>query len=573
MMQNFVRLFIIFITISMIKMSNITENTQRGIVFTEMGETNLISGYWKICMYYNLTEYHEEIRVFKSTLEQADKICHKTFSTDCQIVVGFFKSQYENMKLDVQNLNTNRRLSKRSVFPTWGKINHWLTGVVDEDTAKEYENKINELTMAINERHTLESNKTTIIRKSLIAIKNETDSVKTNMENLHRSFKDTMEIIQNTLDKNDMATKLNFITQLGTLIIIEHKEITDKLTRANPAELLEFDTIQHDFRHIQENSPKDQALPLSIRRREDIYKILEISHSKMRVTNELMLLELSIPLVEDRTYSIFKTIPIPIKYDGTLFGIKSQKKNIIANIDNKEYLEISEVELNQCVHIEQKRFICQTTAPTIVSNFDVCEADILFGEGNTLPRSCTLQKIPNVTYVSETNKPGVYILTPNKPMKIRTICHETRVDVMVIDKQIELSTKKNCVMRVGRFRLRQNGIFVSNHTHAGIVEANFKHLDLSELGNIKSVNLTARVSELALIDNDFSKLIQETEILEHKEGNMKQIKKLETDYTTHSYTIAGLSISTIIILGLLCYVVFFKVCPLATEIAKIVNHE
>lgn len=274
----------------------------------------------------------------------------------------------------------------------------------------------------------------------------------------------------------------------------------------------------------------------------------------MRVSNFTLLLEVSIPIIESKKFSLYKVIPIPIVHKGAMFGIKTGKKNILANIDSKEYMEISENELDKCVQTVENVFMCQTMVPTIVSDFNACEADILFGDGNELPHTCDLTKIPNATYVSEINKLGVYIITPNKSTKIRTICSDTRVSVEVIEKQVVLTAEPNCVVRVGRYRLRQNGIYLTNHTQIGNVEVNFKNL---EFKNVTSVNLTSNITEIALMDNsnDFSKLIQEAEALEHREKDIKKIEKLETDYSVHTYSILGLSTTDIIIITFIAYII------------------
>lgn len=487
----------------------------------------------------------------------------------------FFKAEYRKMLSDVQKLNTQGKISKRSAPLAWlGRFNHWLTGVVDEDTATAYENKINEMTMAINERHTMESNQTTLIRKSLVAMHNETGSLAENLRTLHRTFRDTILTMAHEVNKNTLINGMHSVIQLGTLIIMEHKTLTEKIERANPIDLIEFNTICDDLKHIEENLQRDQRLPLVVKTRGDVYRILEISYSRIRISDKILLLEISIPIVESRKYNIFRATPIPIIHGGAMFGIKSEKKIIISNIDNKEYVEISESELKQCIRIEKEVFVCHTTAPTIVSDFNACEADILFGEGNELPRSCPLVKIRNTTYVSEINKPGIYIITPNKSAKIRTICDDARVTVEVIEKQIALITEPNCVVGVGRYRLRQNGIFVTNHSHIGNMEVSLRNLEYGKMTSFKS-NLTeiSEIAEIALIDgsNDFTKLIQEAEVLEHKENNIKKIEKLETDYSVHSLSIMGLSTTTMIILAFLAYIIFFKLCPLATSIARIAN--
>lgn len=392
---------ITFVVISMAH-AKINENTQSGIFFTELGETSLINGHWKICYYYNMTEYHDEIYDFKVTLKEVEKLCESLLEYNCRTIVKFFKSEYRKMQADVEKLITDRKISKRSApLKFLGRVNHYLTGVVDEDTAVQYENRINELAMSINERQTLAANQTTFIRKTIALTQNATNSMKEDLTRMHKLFREVMLGLNRNMEQNFRENRMNSIMQIGTLIIMEHKELTEKIIGANPSELIEFETISGDLRHIEESLQYRYRLPLSIGTRGDVHKILEISHSRMRISNVTMLLELIIPLVENKKYSIFKSTPIPVLHDGAMFGIKSERKNLIVNIDSKEYTEISEDELNQCIQAGNRKFVCETSAPTIVSDFNVCEADILFGDGNEFPNTCTLVKIRNTTFVSD----------------------------------------------------------------------------------------------------------------------------------------------------------------------------
>lgn len=83
---------IAFVIVSMAS-GKIVENTQNGIFFTEMGEARLMSGQWKICFYYNMTEYYEEVELFKRTLDEADFICKELNDHNCKFKIKIFQSR------------------------------------------------------------------------------------------------------------------------------------------------------------------------------------------------------------------------------------------------------------------------------------------------------------------------------------------------------------------------------------------------------------------------------------------------------------------------------------------------
>lgn len=546
----------------------IVENTQKGIVFTESGNAQLLSGHWKLCYYYNLTEYHNEMDELQQTIDTMQEVCNLFHNDNCVMIIKFFNSEYKKMKTDVDNLYMHKAISKREApLSSVGRGLHNLFGVVDEETAIRYENKINELVASIDERHTIEANQTTLIRKSLIETQNITNNLKNEIVILYEITKVISNHSNALWKKESLRNQLNTIINIATLITIEHKEITEKIKQKDLETLIEFDVISGDFKHIEQKLGNDQRLPIKIKTRTDIYKTLKISHVRTKISNDILLLELTIPLVESKKYSIFKSTPVPILHDLAMFGIKTDKKNIIASIDRKEYMEISNDDLNKCTRVEKTQFLCQTTVPMIVSDFNVCEADILFGDGNELPQTCSMVKIHNATYVSEINKPGTYVITPNNLIKIRTICSDAHVKIEVVEKQMTLTIEPNCVVRVGRYRLRQNGIYLTNHTQTGNIEISLKNF---EFKSMDSVNRIANISEIALIDSsgDFTKLIREAEAIENSEKNVKRIEKIEENHSIHKFTIMGLSITTFIIIAFVIYIVFWKIFPLATSIAK-----
>lgn len=214
--------------------------------------------------------------------------------------------------------------------------------------------------------------------------------------------------------------------------------------------------------------------------------------------------------------------------------------------------------------------ICQTTAPIVVSDFNTCEADILFGDGGDLPKSCVLRKINNATYISGINKSGIYVVTPNGQTKVQTICNETRIAVKTIQNQMMVTPEPDCVIKIGKYRLRENAMYVTNHTLVRGLEA---YMGGVEIGNITSIISTGNVSGIKIMQNskDFENLIREAEIIENSEKHVVKIDKLETDSSIHSFSLYGLSTTTVIIFALRIYITITMVCPMATRVARLAN--
>lgn len=550
----------------------IIENTQRGIVFTESGGAQLINGHWKICYYYNLTEYYQEVQELKFALGYLESTCNKLGDQNCGSILGFFNSEYEKMKRDIDRFDMNKAVSKRGApLAFMGTFNHYLTGVVDEATANEYEKKINELIKSVNERNTLESNKTTFIKKTLVKTQNVTNNLIRGINEMRQEFKDVVLNLTKVLDRGALGIRVNSLTNIATLIILEHRATTEKIMNKNPIDLIEFNTINSDFKHINEKLGTDHRLPIQVKTRGDVYKILGISSTKTGISSKTLLLEIVIPLVENKKYTLFETTPIPIIHNGAMFGIKTQRKSILASINRKEYVEITENEFNKCQKTGIAEFICQTSAPIVVSDFGTCEADILFDEGGEFPSSCILKKINNATYISEMHTEGVYIVTPNGPTRAQTLCGESRTATSVIVTQVIITTEPGCIIKLGKYKLKQNGVYITNHTHINNLEINIKNL---EFDNITAIERAIHVSGVTIMQNtdDFEDLMREAEKIENSEKNIKKIDELQTDSSIHSFSLYGLGTTTIIIIIAIGYMTITVICPMATNIARMASH-
>lgn len=546
----------------------LTENSATGIIFTKTGQAKLTYDQWKICYGFNLKEYHEQIAEFKICIEKIDLICSKIDDINCKTITSYFHKEQERMLTEMEKIDAEQIISKRKAPLAFvGEIYHDITGIVDEETAERYEAKFNEIITAINEHHNIENNKTTLIRKTIVATQNATNILKSNLFTLHNDFKREMQNTNNILNDTTVRNKLSFIIQVGTMIIFEHKQITDRITN-KPADFIPLDSIDRDLNKIKNLLNDNQKLPLELRKKRDALDILKISHKKLKINKNFVLLEVSIPIVENEQFDIFATTPIPIVLEGAMFGIRTFHKILLANMKRGEVIEISEDEYKKCTSIGKSEFLCQTSAPKIVKNHHMCETAILFDEPKAISENCEIGKIPNSTYLSSIYGTDSYIITPNKQAKIKLMC-DSHTEVVTIKLQTKLTLETDCETLVDRYSLKKHSIHIlGNNSEIINLEISLKNFNFTRIKETEP-NLKIKMNTLLVDDsNDFNEILNQFKTLEKDQSHVKKIEKLETDSSWHSFSLMGLSTSTLLVIAVIAYLIIAKIFPITSAIAN-----
>lgn len=565
------RILCLLIALAMSANGKVTPNSEKAIIFTKLGSAHLTYKQWIICYYFDLKEYQKEIEEFAICIKRIEIICSKIEDVNCIAIAKFLQKEYREMQSDLSRFRQKSKRARRDApLKFVGTFYHWLTGMIDEDTGKLYENKINELVLAINEHNTLESKQTTIIKKSFMATQKKIDTITENVLNLHNELKTIERETNKQINENTVRNQLNFLIQIATLIIVEHKESTESISKAMNSDfskLLSIDTLKTDLNKIRENIDNTEELPINLDKH-NVYELGKIQGVNYRIGEDVIMLELGIPIVESKTYALYTTTPIPIMVDQEMYGIKTTHKYILANVETAESIELSKSQMDGCAQTKQGVFLCQTNAPVITNNHEQCEAHLLFDqETEAIQGKCKLSKLPRSTYISEIFGTEEFIITPNEKIKMRTVCNKSEAGVTYIETQSKISLDRGCSATIGKFRLRKHDAYRWDK-----LEYEELHVDLSQL-NFDEISKKKRPNPkedtiLLKEQNDYASLIDEVEAQEIDEQNQKTLEQLETASTANKVSTAVLG-TVIGIMVIICiYIVTAKVIPMATYIAR-----
>lgn len=247
----------------------LTTNNATGIIFVSFGDTRLTYKDWKICYHYSLADYYAELDRFRACIGKINGICNKINDENCKTITNYFKKEYEKMSGDMANIRMEPRRSKRDAPLAFvGRINHWITGVVDEETEKKYKEKINELTSTLNDQVDIQNEQTTLIKKTLSSTKDSLDAFEANVFALHNEIKEMRLKINNQTDEESIRYKLTFLIQTGTLIVIEHGEVTDSIrnllgetANGDFSSTVPIESLGVDLESIRRNLRPSEELP------------------------------------------------------------------------------------------------------------------------------------------------------------------------------------------------------------------------------------------------------------------------------------------------------------------------
>lgn len=556
---------------------NLMESNATGIIFSSFGKVKLTYKDWKVCYHFNLTEYYQEIEDFKPCIDKIQSLCMILEDDNCKTITGYFKKEYEGMGHDVYKLNEGMKRSKREApLRSVGRFNHWLFGVIDEETGEKYEEKINNIVSTVNDHYTLQNEQTTLIKKTIAATKTSMQGFKTNIFDLNKNVKLMKNAVVDQFNITDMKIQLNFMIETAILIVIEHRTSTDKIKsvmgesiKGDFSDTIPIESLVSDLELIRNKLDMAENFPFDLEH-PNVHELLAVVTTRARINNRFLIIEVSVPMVENQTFELQKSMPIPIIGGDFMFAIQTSQKHLLVDKVAEEIIVLPEDDFNKCIKL-RSIFVCQTNAPVMMGDDSCCEAAVMF-DRMIEPSGglCKILQIPTITYVNEINS-NSFVITPANKTKIKTSCNGT-VENRFIEKQIILDLKSGCAAQLNNIKLKRHESFQWSNNKILNFEISLKNLNFSHFKHLDENFLKLNFSEDKVVLNDrFDAILKSVDELENKQRATKKLERLELNDDIHSFSLFGIGTFTLIIIIVLIYLVISKLCPIARAIAKMAN--
>lgn len=580
-MYHFIIICVLLIQQTHTEYQEQTINT--GLIFTDLGRVHTSYTKWHICYYYDLNPYFNQIQQLEHCIEKMTTICGTLQENElCITTIEQLKSHMEDMKTDntkIESFKQRQERKKRAPFELIGKIQNILYGIMDADSAREYDKKINELQQENNITNQLMQEQTTIVKNTIKLNQNIFNEFRTKINNLTQNIIAATQISQSSL--LDATQRINFhgLAQMAMSIIFQHNKISEELMKLLENSLqgkitntIPLSELKSNLKQIKYSLKENQKLAIDLEN-ESIYHVFKTATLRANMINKRILIEINIPILETDAYKLIKAIPIPITIQKTTVIMKPTSEYFLFNSEKSHYIPLQNDELNNCKHNTNDELICTPYAPIHYDRNDICELELLLTiNPHRIFENCNYGIIPTTNYLIQINKQDRYYCFITKPMVISIKCYGKEIDIQKITKNGILKIEKDCVITTENLKLKSHNVKYFNNTK--MIEPKYvidksrwskieKNLEIDNNINIEFNKTTTLIQDY---NEDYEKLLQETSGILEKEKDRKILEEIHYDKIREIGSTSTMSIVIIIIIIVIVYLIFKKLIPVGNTV-------
>lgn len=376
-----------------------------GLLFEKLGNTHLIFSQWNLVTYYNLTGYTTELLGLQDCITKITSLCVPLRKVDprsnnCEMIL----LQLNSHMTDINNYNdalftqTPSR-TRRSLFDAGGAALHYVFGVLDQNAADQYDNKIAKIKTDQSYLLELVKNQTLIIETSHHIMRQTNDTLyhQFDMFQHHLNQIDVdanWDKIRSTLNRDltglFMYTSLMLTRFKDTQKILLETLSNSKLGVVHPL-ILPPKVLRQQLQFIQNHLPTHLSLP-KIGHIIDAKTIFLLTQIKSRLSKDKLILEINLPLISTENYQTFKMISVPFKVNTHYVYVTPNLEFLITNLLQDRYTSMSSDEFKECILTSAGSYVCKPQAPihtTTGTPIIPCEVKLL-NNPTKLPSDCKL---------------------------------------------------------------------------------------------------------------------------------------------------------------------------------------
>lgn len=552
-----------------------------GITFVNEARVSLSYQKWKMVYYYNLQGYFEQIASFEAMIGEMHKACGllKIDGSTCLTLIIKFEKYREKIDhsksiIERYNLRGQNKLRRALITPV-GTILRALFGLVDEEQAQLLNDRIMQLERNAKRKGEFSNERLSIIQSSLMSndkrFRELTAKIITLSTQLKNSNVTTFTQIEQTLISNNF----NYLAHSATLIMIEHNRISDTIIQlltnnvsTKITELIPVDILQNNLRDISFNLEKGKKLPIDVEK-DNIYEIFDMITIKSTVVNDKLLMIISLPIINEISYDLFKTVPIPTQHMKEVIIIQPSTEYILVNKAASHFIPITSTEYANCLKKPNNHLICSPTSPIYLNKHYKCEF-CLFNEidFDDLEIHCefNIRKIQRKNYFIKLDAPNYYYVFAISPITIRFICAGREPEEMLISEHGILLIDDHCILKTDSLLIEAK-YTVGNKDSIQLESPRLNISDLAKLSYVvaynsnRTNNIEQDKGDVTLLENFSVETNELIRRVEHARGEENGINFQEPEIENH------ISWSKIIF----SIIIFFMICVTIVMITKLIQ--
>lgn len=551
-------------------------NNNMGIMYTDLAKTYTYYTQWHLCYYYDLGLYYEQIHKLELCVKQMNDICSNIDNDDiCKITTTMFKTDLDNIRQNNEAMRKMHIRQKRAPLEFIGKLNNMLFGIMDAETARKYDEKINELQSETEINRKMAKEKTTLL-KGFIELNNRTfNNFRDNIFKLESQMQKLQGTLGVKIDEVMIGDQFRDISSVATLIVMDHNELSNQIKFAleesmsgGITNLIPIHNLEKDMNDIQVD--ENQALPTQLKDN-GFFNIKNFVTTRAALYNEKLFMEIGIPVVDKRQYNLFKAISIPMQIRNETLIMTPTSKYFLLNSSDNLYIQITEKDLRACLHFDEETLICKPTSPVYHNPKKVCELAMFTKESpDVIDKACVFRQVPKTNYVIQINEQDKYFLSITSPIAIVNSCGDGRVEMSKIDRNGILTVESNCVISTNDFQIRPHEHKYFNDTKIIMPDNDIHNLKFEKN---KRQNATMDNGQDAILiqnyETEFGELANRANELIEKESTEIKLENIHYDTVTHSYFIFILIAIVVILAAVAAFIIYTKVHPLSNLLSMI----
>ena len=261
--------------------------------------------------------------------------------------------------------------------------------------------------------------------------------------------------------------------------------------------------LMKELKEIKMNLPTDNTLPIEIIP-EAISDLLRISEITIFIQQEYLIFSITIPLISNKEFYVYRPIPLPILYNrNTLILIDPEIEYLALSNDNEEFFSLNTKHWENCLSLNTHKICKGNQIFYRKSRINICEIAILTYQ--TIPDNCKLKMINLNTPIWDRLARGNAWLFYSPPTTITIKCTEpSQIITTEISGIGRLTTSPNCETHTEHSILYPTSIPNREINDDLIPETNTNKF-LSELSDSLKNKIPQNLREINII-TDFSSL-------------------------------------------------------------------
>ena len=329
-----------------IKIQELSSNT--ALYFDNIGRMNLINSSWNLYIYYDFTEFYDELKKLKVLIDTVENKCAKF--NYCRVTFKLLKRKFNK----IYNFHhQDNSLLKTKILPTNIFSNNGRN--LEENLINFFYNQTNIDQLLIQHMSVIDSTNN---------ILNDTTH---QINNSIIEFEKLLKFFNSNEFQNPSNAEWFFYVIIGQLTImldncyISHTSIINMLTEAshgnaNP-NLITDKKLQEALSYIKKFLPKNMFLPGQLTGNElkEVWNSMKIN---VIMIENYVVIQAEIPLLNNQISEIYKAISLPVKIENSTVISSVDDYYIVYNFEYNKYSLMSQIQLNICTKNVDVQFNC-----------------------------------------------------------------------------------------------------------------------------------------------------------------------------------------------------------------------